>query len=850
MLLGIGVNAWSAETPYKTLTFSAATNGESIGSYTKTWTATIDDFTWSLSNFNNNNNKWDYVKCGRKDIESVGAITTVSPIDEAITKVAITIDAITASNVNTIKLYTSSDNSVWTEAGSYDKSKGTQTVTLTSPTANLYYKIEFDCASGSGNGLVTVSKVEYYYSSSKTATTASFPATSYSAKLSDTFSAPQVSITPAAAASEGTITYSIDKESVATIDESTGALTLVGAGTAKVTAKYSGSNKYEASEASYSLNVYEKSYTTMQELQEAATGTSTPVMFTFEDIYVTAVKSSNAYISDGTYGALVYTSGHGLTAGKVINGSALVNLVLYNGQTEITNFPKEGLDIQDATITPVEADFEISAENQSALVTIPNAEYSNGVLTYDYGTIKYFDNFKTNVALEEGKSYNVTGVVVVFNDDIEICPRTASDVEEIASGKIEPTLTATYKESLNIKETDSYTVSYDGDGTLSAKSENTDVATVTIDGKNVTVSALAAGSTTITISAPETDKYEAASLEYTLQVSEEGVETVEWLASTLGSETIQNKDAWTTTFNEVISAYWDAPGKATKPGYNQDGTARLYMGGGYVKISASEGYAITAISITCSGNNVGYETSANVGTYETSGSIGTWSGLSPNVTITNNAYKTKEVDHNVQMRIKSIKVSYVPLTDTGKTVEITSMGKATFTPDAAYIIGDGTISKYITGLEENGYTLVETDAPVVAKDEGVLLTGEPGTYKLYTHDALSASKNTANKLVGATKTTYAPVGSYVLQDKGKGDGAKFYHVADANKFNINGHAYLDLGTSAGAKVLSFAGDATTAIEEVNEVAETEGAIYNLQGVQVNSSYKGIVIRGGKKFLNK
>ena len=835
------------ESPYKTLTFSSETNNKPISSYTDTWTATIDGFTWNLSNFNNNKNGWEYVKCGSKNSESVATITTASAIDEAITKVVVTVDAVSSDYVKTTYLEVASDPEFTSTQTIEVKTlaKGKNTYTITAPSANQYYRLTFDCAQATSNGVITISKVEYYYSSNKTATTASFPNATYTLRKGDGIEAPQVSINPAAAASEGTITYSINNESVATIDKTTGELTIVGAGTAKVTAKYSGSNKYEASEASYSLNVYEKSYTTMQELQEAATETSTPVMLTFKDIYVTAVKSSNAYISDGTYGALVYTSGHGLTAGKVINGSALVNLVLYNGQTEITNFPKEGLDIKDATLTPVEADFEVSKENQSALVTIPNAVFADGVLTYDYGTIKYYDNFSTKVALEEGKIYNITGIVVVHNEDIEICPRTASDVEEVASGKIAPNLSASYTENLNVTETDTYTVTYDGDGTIKVESSNTEVATVAISGKDVTVTAVSAGSTTITISAPETDKYEAASLEYTLQVSEEGVETVEWLASTLGSETIQNSEAWETPFNEKIFAYWDAPGKATKPGYNKDGTARLYMGGGYVKISASEGYAITAISMTCSGNNVGYETSANVGTYGTSGSVGSWSGLSPNVTITNNAIK----DHNVQMRIKSITVSYVPLTETGNSVTIPSSGKATFTPDADCIIGDGTVSKYITGVEENGYTLVETDAPVVAKDEGVLLSGEAGTYKLYTHDDLSASKNADNHLVGATAKTFAPKDSYILQDKGT--GAKFYHVAADNTFDIQGHAYL-LGFEAApeVKVFNFAGDAATAIQEVNEVAETEGAIYNLQGVQVNNSYKGIVIRGGKKFLKK
>lgn len=149
------------EEVYSTCLFGG-THGTS-GNYTSTWTATNGDFSWSVANGNTNNSNWNYVKFGRKNVESVGTVTTASAYTEAITKVDVTIDAITASNVNSIKLYTSSNGSSWTEAGTYTKATGTKSVSLTSPTANLYYKVEFDCASGSANGLVTVSKVEFYH---------------------------------------------------------------------------------------------------------------------------------------------------------------------------------------------------------------------------------------------------------------------------------------------------------------------------------------------------------------------------------------------------------------------------------------------------------------------------------------------------------------------------------------------------------------------------------------------------------------------------------------------------------------------------------------------------------------
>lgn len=152
-----------AEAVYSTCLFGPDYNQQSVGSYTTTWTTTNDGFSWTIVNGNNNNNMWNYVKFGRKNNASVGEIKTETAYDVAITKIDLTIDAITATSINSIKLYTSSDSTNWVEAGSFNNATGKQTVELANPATNLYYKIEFDCESGSKNGLISVSKVEYYH---------------------------------------------------------------------------------------------------------------------------------------------------------------------------------------------------------------------------------------------------------------------------------------------------------------------------------------------------------------------------------------------------------------------------------------------------------------------------------------------------------------------------------------------------------------------------------------------------------------------------------------------------------------------------------------------------------------
>ncbi len=166
LLCAVVSTAWGEETAYKTLTFSSSTNGSSVQDYTSTWTATIDNFTWTLKYFNNNQNNWSYVKCGRKNNASTATITTNSAIDKAITKVVVTIDALTASKVNSTKLEVASDagftSDLQTKTLANPKT-GENTYEVPIPTENQYYRLTYDCASGSSNGLVTISKVIYYY---------------------------------------------------------------------------------------------------------------------------------------------------------------------------------------------------------------------------------------------------------------------------------------------------------------------------------------------------------------------------------------------------------------------------------------------------------------------------------------------------------------------------------------------------------------------------------------------------------------------------------------------------------------------------------------------------------------
>ena len=165
----IAVGQTRADEVYKSCEFKTTYMSKGVSGYTN-----VDFFMhdgtnttthlWDVVNANNNNKGWNYIKIGGKNGAYTGTITTSSAYSEPITKVEMTIDAITTGNVTSMTLYTSSNNSTWTSAGTFDKSTGVKTVAISSPTANLYYKIEVVCTQGTSNGLVTISKVEYYHS--------------------------------------------------------------------------------------------------------------------------------------------------------------------------------------------------------------------------------------------------------------------------------------------------------------------------------------------------------------------------------------------------------------------------------------------------------------------------------------------------------------------------------------------------------------------------------------------------------------------------------------------------------------------------------------------------------------
>lgn len=124
--------------------FNSKNNSKGNSSYTDSWTNTTDGVTYNISNANNNNNGWSYIKTGKNC-----TITTAAPFANAISSTTISIDAITVKNVTSIKLYVSTDSTFTKDVQTFEieKKKGDIQTTITNPIANAYYKYELKSTS-------------------------------------------------------------------------------------------------------------------------------------------------------------------------------------------------------------------------------------------------------------------------------------------------------------------------------------------------------------------------------------------------------------------------------------------------------------------------------------------------------------------------------------------------------------------------------------------------------------------------------------------------------------------------------------------------------------------------------
>lgn len=572
-LLSVGV--MHADDLLYTCLFGTVYNSKKVSSYTDTFTATNDGSSWTIENFNNNSNGWAYVKCGRKGNASTGYIITDFAAPQAITKIDITIDAITASNVNSISLSTSASASGdYTEVESKTSglSNGVLTFDLPSPAADLYYKLSFDCASGSGNGIIQISKVEYYGTTSNPDLKdagLSYPETEVNVVRGIEYTLP-VLTNP----NNLLVSYSSSEPTVATVDDTTGAVTIVGIGTTIITAESAETTEYNAGKAQYTLTVTLKDpgiafpgegiedYTgKLDETFDAPELTNPyelPVTYTSSNPKVATVDATTGAVTIVGYGATLITATTEATD-TYSAGVAKYNILVPNPNVAV--FSVDDLNLSNQTVV---TNFDIKNSEGVKIATVEFAKGSGSTAPTYYtngNAIRMYVNNTATIVMEAGweidylkldtpSGYGASGNYFdvpgsasddhgSFSGDTWIpCgehPVTSLVITNVSGEQLRFTGFELYfkagapalasadlkfsENEVSVVKGEDYTLPILDNPhglTVIYSSSDEDVATVDADG---VVTVIALGTTIITASSEKTDEYAAGKAEYTLTVT-------------------------------------------------------------------------------------------------------------------------------------------------------------------------------------------------------------------------------------------------------------------------------------------------------------------------------------------
>lgn len=572
------------ETVWKSLSFPDDNKANNkCQTYAKTWTAKIGDDSWSVSNFNNNNWNWTYIKCGSKNNASVAAIVNDVAYTETVTKVVVKIKtASSLDKVNSVRLITASDkkcnNIVETIDGSFGSNStftGDLTFNVTKPAKNLFYKFVIDIKKAT-NGIISISGVDYYISNSETSTpptTTTFGANSgktftFTNGTLEGFTAPTAIATKSDDNTDlsNLIEYTSSDADIVAVDSKTGELTFTNTkfGKATITATLPKTDTYQTSTDSYIVENIDNHIATSLSfngtditLTEGKTDAGTD--FTG----YTATEANNiagtiTYAASGDAVATVNPTTGAVTVNATTYGTTTITATFtpadptqYSGSTatyQITN--KKAVDLSEIT-------FDVKTDKTSKKATgkdqltksIVKIESTSAALG-GYGDYRFYGGSKTTFSLTDptrvitsikfvgGSTYDnfttnnpnydkTTGTWTGYEESVIFTAESkVDDVTQIivttAEKKAAPALSfaeATITKELTAGTIELQTITKPEDLDASAITyTSSDDTTAKVEGN--TIRLYKTGEVTITATSAATDKYAAGTASYKLVIED------------------------------------------------------------------------------------------------------------------------------------------------------------------------------------------------------------------------------------------------------------------------------------------------------------------------------------------
>ena len=642
-----------------------------------------------------------------------------------------------------------------------------------------------------------------------------------------------------------TVSYESTNPAVATVDPTTGAVTIVGAGTTTITATSAEDATHSAGSASYSITVLDAGAHIYWSEDWTGATNETP----------TAWNSAYTYEGSGTK---VYTTqlGAGGDGPELLiakgGGSLTYDAINVEGQTGTLTFSYKS-NRSNLSVTTTTTGVEISS-----------ATHSGSTHTY---TITLPDAATTlSLTITNSSSSNARIDDIMLTGDYSAT--TLLDAELAFS---EATATVTLGDAFTAP-----TLSNPNGLTVTYSSSNDAIATV--DPQTGVVTPVGVGTATITASSEATDVFRAGSASYELTV-ESAVPTT--------SATFWSED-WTgavadQTPSDVNSAYTfenSGSSSTTTKIYEQalasgeSPELLIAKGNGsltYDAINIAGHTGTLTLTYLANGDRIAVTSGTSGATVtkgETSGNTYTWTITVPTA-ITTLSLTLTNSNSSSNVRVDNILLtSEVPNLGAGS-FTITAAGYGTYYTDQPFIMPEGAQGAVITEVgTPNGDGIAKATAnwkyqagSIVPACEALLVKGEAKDYA-YVHTASTASATADNLLHGSTVAvtpTEPANGLFYMLSYGKGDKADVlgFYYANATGAAFESQAnkcWLALDNNTGSAVRGLVFDFNDDVTGINSVGTTVNVVnvaYDLQGRRVVAPKAGnIYIVNGKKVLVK
>lgn len=219
-----------------------------------------------------------------------------------------------------------------------------------------------------------------------------------------------------------------------------------------------------------------------------------------------------------------------------------------------------------------------------------------------------------------------------------------------------------------------------------------------------------------------------------------------------------------------------------------------------------------------------------------------------------------EFSASATQNITTIEVAYKKnaVAPTSVSVTIGETGYATLYYSSLALTVPAGVKGYTCSLAGGSFKMEEvfTEGKIIPAGTGVLLNGNPGTYT-FNVSSETGTPVADNWLKGSDEkaTTEGGERYYMLSldaNSTAGSVGFYWGAANGGAFTNGAHkAYLCVKPGvAGAKTCYRFDGQTTAIDgtRVDKPTTADGAVYNLAGQRVDRSYKGVVIKNGKKYI--